>query len=159
MTSRASTAWWVRPSRRAMTLRFEVGLVHDLRSSESWIPELALVALIDNDVVGYCTTTRASVSGEPVLALGPIGIAPEYQNGGIGRALMESTVDRALSRDEVLIGLLGDPGYYARFGFVPGASLGVTPPVSLWGDAFQILVLGNGSTPSGTFIYPTAFDV
>jgi putative acetyltransferase len=55
--------------------------------------------------------------------------------------------------------LLGNPEYYARFGFRPAAPLGVLPPDPAWSQHFQIRPLTAGSTGrEGPFRYAPAFD-
>ncbi len=136
----------------------EVALVESLRKSDAWIPDFALVAIDADEVVGYSLTTRAHIEGEPVLALGPIGVHPSIQGKGIGSQLMQMTIDRAEAAAETLIGLLGEPGYYRRFGFVAASRAGVASPVDEWGEFFQVLRLSPAG-PSGKFTYPSAFGV
>ncbi len=137
----------------------EVGLVAALRASGAWIPQLSLVALIDDAVVGHCLSTRADVDGFPVLALGPISVATAHQRRGVGSVLVRSTLDIAEDMSEALIGLLGDPGFYARFGFVPGSTEDVDPPEPSWGRHFQVRRLSSKSRPTGLFSYPRPFQV
>lgn len=135
----------------------EVGLVHRLRASDVWIPHLSLVADIDDAVVAHCLCTRGRLSGDPVLALGPIGVLSSHQGKGVGTSLMHSAIDVATGMGEALIGLVGDPKYYGRFGFVAGASVGVDPPEPAWGRYFQVLVLSDAAPTPGTFVYPEPF--
>jgi putative acetyltransferase len=134
----------------------EVALVNRLRASEVWIPQQSLVADLDGVVVGHCLCTRGQLAGLPVLALGPIGVLRSHQRHGVGTSLMHSAVDIAIGMGETLIGLVGDPRYYERFGFVAGITLGVEPPEPAWGPYFQVLALRDAPTP-GTFIYPEPF--
>ena len=55
--------------------------------------------------------------GRRCLALGPISVAPSRQRQGIGAALMREAIRRARECGYHAILLLGDPGYYRRFGF------------------------------------------
>lgn len=135
----------------------EVVLNTALLGSVEFIPELALVAELDGAVVGYCITTRGWLGEQPVLGLGPIGVDPGVQRGGIGSALVRETLSLAGERGERLIALLGDPAYYGRFGFVASTELGVTPPEPAWGAYFQAIRLG-GSSPVGAFRYAAPFD-
>lgn len=135
----------------------EVGLVAALRASESWIRQLSLVAVLDDTIVGHCLSTRGMVGDDPVLALGPLSVAVAHQRGGIGSTLVRSTIDIATEMSESLIGLLGDPAYYERFGFVPGSADGVDPPESSWGRHFQIRRLPGRLRPVGVFRYPAPF--
>jgi putative acetyltransferase len=50
---------------------------------------------------------------------------------------MHAVLGAADALDEPLVGLLGDPAYYRRFGFVSAESVGVAAPDSSWGDSFQ----------------------
>lgn len=121
----------------------EVALVDALRADDAWVPTLSLVAL-DTDTVtvtGHICLTRATVGPYPVLALGPLGVAPDRQKSGVGSALVHAALGAADALDEPLVGLLGDPGYYQRFGFVPAARLGVAPDVAEWAEHFQVRAL------------------
>lgn len=54
----------------------------------------------------------------PLTMVGPVAIRPGFQGQGYGRALMRAATEgaTALGRDGALM-LIGDPEYYARFGF------------------------------------------
>lgn len=138
----------------------EPGLVDDLRQSTAWIDQLSLVAERDETIVGHACCTRAHLlpGDRPVLGLGPIGVLPEWQRGGVGAALMHATIAAADARDEPLIVLLGHPEYYPRFGFVPAADFGVTPPVAEWVPAFFARKLATyGPALTGEFRYAKPF--
>lgn len=137
----------------------EADLVDALREDGDLIADLCLVAVDGDEVVGQVTCSRAEVEDRPVVALGPIAVLPERQGQGLGSALMRTVVDLAAETGEPLIGLLGDPGFYTRFGFEPGVSVGVLPPVEEWGGHFQVCPLVDlDLLPRGTFDYPAAFD-
>jgi len=136
----------------------EVALVHQLRSDSGWMPTLSLVAEDLERVVGHVCLTRAGVGPYPVLALGPIGVLPERQHAGVGAGLMHAALGAADALDEPLVGLLGSLQYYPRFGFVPGARLGVVPDEPSWASHFQVRTL-TGYEPgiTGEFRYPDPF--
>ncbi|MFC8041701.1 GNAT family N-acetyltransferase [Paenarthrobacter sp. NPDC057355] len=137
----------------------EVGLLRELFDCEEYIPELSIVAEIDGGIAGHVISTRGWVGDEPFLGLGPIGVAPALQRRGIGSALLKETAARAAAAGEPGIALLGSPGYYPRFGYVPAVSLGVQPPEAGWGDHFQVLALpGWHDGVSGTFRFATPFE-
>ena len=63
----------------------EQDLVVALRNSSNFIPELSLVAIKDNKIVGYILFTKIKIGEYEELALAPLGILPKYQKQGIGR--------------------------------------------------------------------------
>lgn len=136
----------------------EVGLVHRLRTDSGWMPTLSLVAEDHDRVVGHVCLTRAGVGPFPVLALGPIGVLPDHQHAGVGSGLMHAALGAADALDEPLVGLLGSLRYYPRFGFVPGARLGVVPDEPSWASHFQVRPLSAyESGITGEFHYPDPF--
>lgn len=135
----------------------EAGLVDALRADAGWLPHLSLVAVRDGELVGHVVATRARVGDGPALGVGPLGVVPAAQGRGVGRALMYALLGAAQARDETIVGLLGEPGYYGRFGFVAATDVGITPPDPGWGRYFQVLVAG-GPSSTGPFRYAAPFD-
>jgi putative acetyltransferase len=136
----------------------EATLVSWLRDDAGWIPELSLVAIEDDQVVGHVLATRAHVGARPVLGLGPLSVLPSRQRAGVGTALMHAVLGAADALGEPLVGLLGNPLYYRRFGFVPAEPLGIAAPVSAWGDNFQVRTLSQYEGQTGRFRYAEPFD-
>ncbi len=136
----------------------EVALVHRLRSDSGWMPTLSLVAEVRDHVVGHVCLTRAGVGPYPALALGPIGVLPGVQRGGVGSSLMHAALGAADALDEPLVGLLGSLDYYPRFGFAPGSRLGIVPDEPAWVSHFQVRTL-TAYEPgiTGEFRYPDPF--
>ena len=139
----------------------EVGLLARLRDDDAWLPRLSLVATAGDRVVGHVTCTRAVVGPErhALLGLGPLGVAPAVQGRGVGSALMHAVLGAAEACDEPLVGLLGAPAYYRRFGFVRSTDRAIGPPDAGWGDAFQVRTL-TAHTPDirGPFRYARPFE-
>lgn len=142
----------------AVTEPPEPALIDALREDESWMPTLSLVALEYDTVVGHLCLTRAGIGPFPVLALGPLGVDPDHQKSGVGSALVHAALGAADALDESVVGLVGDPVYYARFGFVPGARRGIVPDQADWTDHFQVRTLtAYDSAVTGEFRYAAPF--
>jgi predicted N-acetyltransferase YhbS len=71
---------------------------------------------------------RVGPEGVPSLLLGPLGVAPERRGEGIGVTLVMRTMELARQAGVRTILLVGDLGYYARFGFEPAAPHGYRMP-------------------------------
>ena len=138
----------------------EARLVDELRASPAWLAPLSLVATGPGDeVIGHVLCTRGHVEQAPVLALGPLTVRPDHQRSGVGSALMHAVLGAADALGEPLVALLGDPGYYRRFGFRLGTEYQITPPVPRWQPHFQVRVLScYQPSVAGTFRYAEPFD-
>lgn len=139
----------------------EAGLVDALRAEGTVRERLTLVAVAGDTIVGHVMCSRGWLDPmeQPVLGLGPLGVRPESQRQGVGSALMHAVLAAADALDEPLVCLLGDPGYYSRFGFRRSTEVGIDPPNPAWAEHFQVRVLDTWTTESrGTFRYAAAFD-
>jgi putative acetyltransferase len=134
-------------------------LVVSLRARREVIPRLCWVAEVDGGIAGSVVCSRGSLDGIAAVGLGPIGVLPRWQGRGIGSALVHAVIGAADATGEPLIALLGDPGYYGRFGFVAASTAGVAAPDPAWAGHFQVLTLSGFHPPvPGTFRYASAFD-
>ena len=143
----------------------EARLVEALRESDCFIPELSLVALIDDRVVGHVMITTAWLQDgderRPIANLAPLAVAPGLHRQGIGSALMGAVIARTKQRGEPLILLQGHPAYYPRFGFEHSVPLGIEFDLPDWApsEAGQVLRLtAYDPTIRGKVVYPPAFD-
>ena len=117
---------------------------------------VSLVAVENDEIVGHVAISPVRISSGATgwYGLGPISVRPDRQNKGIGSALMNAALAELKRLGGAGCVLLGDPGYYRRFGFKvqPGLTLAGVPP-----EYFQALSL-NGSIPVGSVQYQAAFD-
>jgi putative acetyltransferase len=139
-----------------------VELVELLRASPGYVPELALVAEDDGDVVGHVMFTESTVEGvdATILILSPLAVRPDRQRRGVGSALVCEGVRVADERRFPLVIVEGDPRYYSRFGFRRALDLGLERPHEQIPEvAFQALPLA-GYDPGlrGRVVYPPPFD-
>ena len=138
----------------------EARLVELLRATDDYVPDLSLVAEVNGEVVGHILFSLVRVGDQAALALAPMAVAPAHQRTGVGTALAGAALERAASRPEAAVIVLGHPEYYPRFGFVPGSRFGIVPP---WPDipdeAFLVLPLpGYTEACRGVVVYSPAFD-
>jgi putative acetyltransferase len=106
----------------------EVELVQQIWAMPAHLPDLDLIAVERGDVVGHVLCSRAHVGDREVVALAPLCARPDRQRAGVGRALLTEVIGRADAAREPLIGLLGHPSYYPRFGFERARSIGIDTP-------------------------------
>ena len=143
----------------------EAQLVEDIRASQQFIPELALVADQGGRIVGHVMISYVWIENEGVRrrvpSLSPLAVAPESQGNGVGSALVRTVTAAAADRGEPLVVLEGSPLYYGRFGFEDARKHGIEFKLPSWAppDAGQVLRLaGYHPALRGRVVYPPAFD-
>ena len=79
---------------------------------------LSFVAIEDGRLVGTARLWNVSAGlGRPVLLLGPLAVAADARNRGIGAALVQRVLREARRLGHRVVLLVGDASYYGRFGF------------------------------------------
>ena len=130
------------------------------RQSVPALAELSLVALFKGgQLIGslrfWPADLRTEQRGEcgSALLLGPLAVDPHWQGKGVGRTLMFAGLDRAKKRGYRLCFLVGEPSYYARFGFEAAPPLGYRMVVDVDPRKFQVLNLqGQGCFGGGVLL-------
>lgn len=137
--------------RRVLSASFpsagEATLVDALRDAGNLA--VPLVALADDVVVGYIafSPVRCMV-GRAGLGLAPVAVVPEARSLGVGSALVRAGLAACSAVACGWVVVLGDPGFYARFGFAPAAGFGLCDQYG-GSLSFQALELAEGALPSG----------
>ncbi len=106
--------------RRAFPTSAEADLVHQLR--EDGLLTLGVVATDDEGVVmGYVAFSPVTIADEDRqwVALGPLAVDETLRRQGWGEKLVYEGLDALNEFGYTAVVVLGDPTYYARFGFVP----------------------------------------
>jgi putative acetyltransferase len=139
----------------------EAELVEAIRVTDRFHhPELSLVALVDDDVVGHVLLSYVEIEpgSKRVLQLGPLAVRRSHQRLGIGSALVLEALRSADARDEPLVMLEGDSNYYGRFGFRGSEQLGISPPPGVSARHFLVRTL-SAYDPSvrGRVVYSEPF--
>ncbi|HEY9567641.1 MAG TPA: N-acetyltransferase [Thalassobaculum sp.] len=116
---------------------------------------VALVAEQAGEVVGQVAFSPVTVDGRQSVwhCLGPVAVRPDLQGSGIGSALIIAGLDRLRHLGSVGCVLLGDPGYYRRFGFRTGTAM--TAP-GYPAEYFMVLPFG-AETPAACVGFHPAF--
>ncbi|WP_353895027.1 N-acetyltransferase [Pediococcus pentosaceus] len=75
-------------------------MVQQIRKVPGYIPELELVALDKDKIVGHVIFVKTVILTDQgkeleVISLGPIGVLPDYQRLGIGGQLIKTAIKRA----------------------------------------------------------------
>lgn len=93
---------------------------------------LSLVAWEDGRAAGHIAFSPVSVSDGSAdwYGLGPVAVLPELQGRGIGAALIREGLERLKTLGAAGCVVMGEPAYYARFGFaqMPALSYPGVPP-------------------------------
>ena len=140
-----------------------VALVDDLREHLTRHPGLSLVADDANRVVAHAMFTRQLLDAQPrlvdVQVMAPVGVLPERQRQGTGKALIEHGVEQLVARGVPLVFVEGDPAYYTRLGFVSAVGLGFRKPSLRTPDpAFMVRLLpAYEAWMTGTLVYCDVF--
>jgi len=139
-------------------------LVHRLRLSSSFIPELSMVADVNNVIVGHILFTTIKIVGAKEwdsLALAPVSVLPEYQSKGIGGELIVKGIERAKALGYKSIILLGHEHYYPKFGFKRASTWNIKCPFEVPDEVFMAMELVENGLKgvSGVVEYPKEFGV
>lgn len=146
--------------RRTFPTAAEADLVHQLR--EDGLLTLGVVATdYEGVVMGYVAFSPALIAEEDRqwVALGPLAVDDALRRQGLGEKLVYEGLDALNEFGYSAVVVLGDPAYYARFGFVPGRERRLR---CRWPDgenAFQVYPLADDAftDADGTVEYAEPF--
>lgn len=139
-------------------------LVERLRKSKSFIPELSLVAEMDNQIVGYILLTKIKIINvnfeETIsLALAPVAVLKKYQGKGIGGKLIVKAhkIAKDLNFNSVI--LLGHENYYPKFGYEMSNKYGIKLPFDVPDENCMLIELTENALKNinGIVEYPKEF--
>ena len=117
---------------------------------------LSLMAELEGRVVGHLCFSPVTISdgSQHWYGLGPISVSPALHGKGLGSRLMEAGLAELKRKGAAGCVVLGDPGFYGRFGFGQNLALvlhGVPP------EYFMAMSFGVASA-RGEVNYHPAFN-
>lgn len=140
-------------------------LVYRLRTCPSYVPELNYVAEMNGKIVGHIIYSKSKIvdtagNEHETLTFGPLSVLPEYQNLGIGKALIRHTFNEAKRLGYRAVLIFGHPDYYPRAGFRRAAEFGITTSDGKNFDAFMAYPLYDGALAgiSGKYFNDPVYD-
>ena len=146
----------------------EATLVDRIRASPEYVPEMALVAVVDTEVVGHVmisgATIRNDAGSRAVAMLSPLSVEPAHHRRGIGSQLVRTVVALADQRDEPLVVLQGSAKFYSRVGFEYSVPHGIEMHLPDWAapQSAQVALLAaydaSDAGLRGMLMEPAAFD-
>lgn len=105
-------------------------LLHVMRDSPNFVPELDFVAESGGEIIGTVAFMKSFILGDDgnrheVLSLGPIAVLPSFQRQGVGRMLIDHARTAAMEKGYDAILLCGAPKYYRKVGFTEAEHYGI----------------------------------
>jgi len=125
---------------------------------------VSLVAERGGQVVGHVAFSPVIVTSPAetweAVGLGPVAVEPSAQRQGIGTALVREGLRQCRRRNENVVFVLGHPGFYGPFGFVPSKPHGITWERSVPESLFQVAELRKNALAGrgGVVRYQPEFD-
>ena len=139
----------------------EQNFVDRLRASSDYLPDLALVAIEDDRIVGCVMLTRTSIvtaaGPREILLFAPLAVDLAHRSAGLGARLTREALERGRAAGFDAVTLVGDPAYYGRFGFRPTTDFGVDNTDGIPSQYVQMLELVPGALAGvgGTITFAT----
>jgi len=141
-------------------------VLHNLRNSTDFIPELDFVAQRESRIIGHIVYTRGIIKDNQgaeneVISFGPVSVLPPFQKQGVGSALIFHTINIAKGMGYPAIFICGDPRYYCRFGFRCAEKYDIKTADGKFAIALLALELRPNALNNmpGRFIESTAYEV
>lgn len=136
----------------------EADLVDQLRRDGDIV--LSLAAEDEGVVIGYVAFSRLKIEGgegtSPAVALAPLAVYTEYQSQGVATRLVREGHACLAYMGEKLAVVLGEPGYYGRFGYSHRRAAHFD---SQYQSPYLMAISFGGAPWEGRLVYPAAFSV
>lgn len=105
-------------------------VLHHLRKNPAFVPELDFIMEKDGQIIGQNVFVRATIKSDdgrniPIMAMGPICIAPEFKRQGYGKQILDYSLDRATKFGCGAVCFEGNIDFYGKSGFTYASKFGI----------------------------------
>lgn len=105
-------------------------VLHRLRDDAAFVSELDFVLEKDGKLIGQNVFVRANIQADdgreiPIMAMGPICIAPEWQRQGYGKILLDYSLEQAAALGCGAVCFEGNIAFYGKSGFGYASQFGI----------------------------------
>lgn len=120
--------------------------VYRLREGIAPAADLCFVAVDDDGrLLASLRFWPVRIGEAGAVLLGPLAVEPALQGRGLGRALLRQGLGAARRRGERICLVVGEPAYYAPYGFVAATPMGLVLSGPVEQRRFQVLEIVPGA--------------
>ncbi|MDR0883879.1 MAG: N-acetyltransferase [Oscillospiraceae bacterium] len=141
-------------------------LIHLMQTCEFLIPELCFVAERAGEIVGHILYTQSEIlrpdgAKTSTITFGPLSVLPKVHKQGIGRALVEYSLEKARELGYGAVLITGVPDYYPKIGFSRARDFALTLENGASPDYFMAFELVPGTLRGGGVLHflPPEFEL
>ena len=110
-------------------------VLHQLRKDPAFVPELDFVMFLNENgkegqIIGQNIFVKTNIKADdgrdiPIMTMGPICIAPEFQRQGYGKVLLDYSLDKAKHQGCGAVCFEGNIDFYGKSGFKYASEYGI----------------------------------
>ena len=105
-------------------------VLHVMRDTEDFVPELAFVMEKDGEIIGQNVFVKAKIKADDgriifIMTMGPICIAPAYKRQGYGKILLDYSLEKAAEFGAGALCFEGNIDFYGKSGFTFASEFGI----------------------------------
>ena len=122
-----------------------VRLIQEIRSMDTYIPELEIIMVtVEDEVIGYAMFSGFHLGGkykDELLILSPVAVKTELQRKHISKELIEYGFEKAREMGYTAVIVEGNPQNYRNRGFQTSADYGIVAAESVGLPAPECLMV------------------
>lgn len=105
-------------------------VLNQLRDNSDFVPELDIVMLKDDVLIGQTIFVKAVINSDdgkqiPIMTMGPICITPELKRQGYGKILLDYSIEKAKEYGCGALCFEGNIDFYGKSGFTYASEYGI----------------------------------